>query len=174
MFAPVLRESTPHLYLSAMPHTPTSSPLGQLWANHLQEQVFSVTSGSPISWPTEIHCLHGHTERVTCVAYSPDGNHIVSGSRDNTIRVWNATTGQCVAGPLKGHTDWVTCVAYSPDGNKIVSGFGDKTIRVWNATTGQCVAGPFQGHTHSVTSVAYSPDGNKIVMSGCALGSYFR
>ena len=125
VFAPVLRESTPHLYLSAMPHTPTSSPLGQLWANHLQKQVFSVISGSPVSWPAEVHCLHGHTNYVTCVAYSPDGNQIVSGSQDKTIRVWNATTGQCVAGPFKGHTQKVTSVAYSPDGHQIVSGSAD-------------------------------------------------
>ena len=146
-----------------MPQTPTSSPLFQLWASHLQKQVLSDTFGCPVSWPAEICCLHGHTHQVNSVAYSPDGNQIVSGSWDNTIRVWNIITGQCVAGPFQEHTDAVTSVAYSPDGNKIVSGSDDNTIRVWNATTGMCVEGPFQGHTGPVTSVAYSPDGNKIV-----------
>lgn len=47
----------------------------------------------------------------------PDiGTHIVSGSEDNAIRVWNASIGQCVAGPFRGHTDAVNSVAYSPDG----------------------------------------------------------
>ncbi|KAF8549383.1 hypothetical protein OG21DRAFT_1500452 [Imleria badia] len=161
VFAPVLRESTPHLYLSAMPQTPTSSPLCELWVDHLQKHV-SFSSGHPASWPAEIHTLQGHKDAVTSVACSPDGTQIVSGSWDFTIRVWNVTTGQCVAGPFKGHTDIVTSVVFSPDGTHIVSASEDKTIRVWNATTGQCV-GPLQGHTDWVTSVAYSPDGNHIV-----------
>ena len=162
VFAPVLRESTPHLYLSAMPQTPSSSPLCKLWIDHLQRHA-SATSGHPANWPAEVHTLQGHTHSVTSAVYSPNGRHIVSGSCDNTIRVWNATTGQCVAGPFEGHTYDVNSVAYSPDGRHIVSCSEDNTIRVWNATTGQCVAGPFEGHTYPVFSVAYSPDGRHIV-----------
>ena len=83
---------------------------------------------------------------ITSVAYSPDGTHVVSGSNDNIVRVWNVITGQCVAGPCAGHTSDVTSV-YSPDGTHIVSGSYDITIRIWNATTGQCVGDPFQGQT---------------------------
>ena len=162
MFAPVIRECTPHIYLSAMPQTPSSSPLCKLWTEHLEKHG-SVTSGHPSNWPADVYTLQGHINAVSSVAYSPDGRHIVSGSWDNTIRVWNATTGQCVAGPFQGHTREVNSVAYSPDGRHIVSGSIDKTIRVWDATTGQCVTGPFQGHTHWVNSVVYSPDGRNIV-----------
>jgi WD40 repeat protein len=49
----------------------------------------------------------GHTDSVRSVAFSPDGQHIVSGSDDETICVWNATTGEIVAGPFTGHTDSV-------------------------------------------------------------------
>ncbi|KAF8548063.1 hypothetical protein OG21DRAFT_1607113 [Imleria badia] len=136
VFAPVLRECTPHMYLSAMPQTPSSSSLCKVWSNHLEKHG-SLTSGHRANWPAEVHTLQGHTASVYSVAYSPDGRHIVSGSYDKTIRVWNATTGQCVAGPF--------------------------TIMVWNATTGQCVAGPFEGHIDLVYSVAYSPDGRHIV-----------
>ena len=162
MFAPILIESTPHLYLSAMSQTPSSSPLCKLWIDHLQRHA-SVTSGHPANWPPAVHTLHGHTYYVSSVAYSPDGKHIVSGSEDKTIRVWNATTGQCVAGPFRGHTGYITSVAYSPDGRHIVSGSQDMAIRIWNATTGQYVVGPFEGHTDYVNSVAYSPDGRHIV-----------
>ena len=146
-----------------MPQTPSSSPLCQLWAKHLQKHAYSIISRHLGSWPVEVHSLYGHTAAVASVVYSPDGSHIVSGSVDKTIRVWNVTTGQCVAGPFQGHTEMVTSVAYSPDGSHIVSGSLDKTIRVWNATTGQCVANLFQGHTENVTSIAYSPSGNHIV-----------
>jgi WD40 repeat protein len=52
--------------------------------------------------------------------------HIVSGSCDKTVRVWDAQTGQNVIDPLKGHDDSVTSVAFSPDGRHIVSGSGTR------------------------------------------------
>jgi WD40 repeat protein len=85
------------------------------------------------------------------VGFSPDGQRIVSGSYDKTICVWNAMTGEVVAGPFTGHTGYVMSVAFSPDGQQIVSGSGDKTICVWNAMTGEALAGPFTGHKDSVT-----------------------
>ena len=48
--------------------------------------------------------LEGHTDVVTSVSFSADGRRVVSGSRDNTVRVWDAVSGECVLGPLEGHT----------------------------------------------------------------------
>jgi WD40 repeat protein len=71
------------------------------------------------------------------VAFSPDGRHVASGSRDQTIRVWNAVTGETVAGPFAGHTGFVKSVAFSPDGQHVVSCSYDRTIRVSNVTIGK-------------------------------------
>ena len=56
-----------------------------------------------------------------CSAFSKDGTMIVSGSQDNTIRVWNVDTGECIL-TLEGHTDRVMSVGFNHDGTKIVSG----------------------------------------------------
>jgi WD40 repeat protein len=74
--------------------------------------------------------LTGHTDWVMAVAYSPDGTRIVSGSDDQTVRVWDAQTGTEVQ-QLTGHTGPVSAVAYSPDGTRIVSGSSDQTVRQW-------------------------------------------
>ena len=65
--------------------------------------------------------LQGHTDYVMEVAFSPDGRHIVSGSSDKTIRVWDAQAGGQVGNPLQGHTDSVNSVAFSSEGSHIVS-----------------------------------------------------
>jgi WD40 repeat protein len=85
---------------------------------------------------------------VRSVSYSPDGRHIVSGSDDKTIRIWDAETGAAVGGPLEGHTGSVLSVAYSPDGRHIVSGSDDKTIQIWDAATGVAVGEPLKGHVN--------------------------
>ena len=104
--------------------------------------------------------LADHDDYVASVAFSPDGRHIVSGSSDKTVRVWDAQTGQSVMDPLKGHDHSVTSVAFSPDGRHIVSGSHDDTVRVWDAQTGQSVIYPLKAHDDWVTSVAFSPDGS--------------
>jgi len=70
---------------------------------------------------------------VTSVAFSADGERIVSGSPDQTVKVWEAQTGK-EALTLKGHTGGVLSVAFSADSKRIVSGSTDQTVKVWDAT----------------------------------------
>ena len=76
----------------------------------------------------ELTSLNGHTSGVNSVAFSPDGNHIVSGSFDESVRVWDALMGVELTS-LNGHTSFVNSVAFSPDGTRIVSGSGDQSVR---------------------------------------------
>ncbi len=73
--------------------------------------------------------------------------HIVSGSDDRTIRIWDAGTGAVVGEPLKVHTNFVLTAAYSPNGWYIISGSSDRTIRIWEVQTGTEISKPHQGHT---------------------------
>ncbi|MEA5464867.1 AAA-like domain-containing protein, partial [Leptothoe sp. PORK10 BA2] len=111
----------------------------------------------------EINRLAGHGAAVLSVAFSPDGQRIVSGSFDNTLRLWDANTGAPIGEPLAGHGDAVWSVAFSPDGQRIVSGSFDNTLRLWDANTGAPIGEPLAGHGDAVWSVAFSPDGQRIV-----------
>ncbi|KAG0291040.1 hypothetical protein BGZ98_003188, partial [Dissophora globulifera] len=88
------------------------------------------------------------------------GKQIVSGSDDNTVRLWDVQTGApgCT---LSGHTGWVQSVVYSPSGHQIASGSDDNTVRLWDAQTGE-LGSILSGHTSRIQSVVYSPSGHQI------------
>lgn len=89
--------------------------------------------------------LNGHDDHViTCLQFS--GNRIVSGSDDNTLKVWSAVTGKCLR-TLVGHTGGVWSSQMS--GNLIISGSTDRTLKVWDAESGMCKH-TLYGHTSTV------------------------
>src|SRR5882724_2302333 len=130
-FNPVISQSAPHIYLSALPFAPAASAVSKQYLPRFPRILF-IQTGKAMNWPSQMYLFVGDVHWVDSVAFSPDGKCIVSGSHDNTIRVWNAKTGAVVSGAW--HIDWVTSVAFSPDGKRIVSGSGDQTIRVWSLT----------------------------------------
>ena len=91
------------------------------------------------------------------MALSSDGSTLasISGGFDNTIKLWDAVSGQLKA-VLKGNQ--ITSIAFSPDGATLASGSDDNTIRLWDAGCGQLKA-ILKRHNGIVASVSYSPDG---------------
>ncbi|KIJ52877.1 hypothetical protein M422DRAFT_148300, partial [Sphaerobolus stellatus SS14] len=77
-------------------------------------RTWNVHTGECVSGPFE-----GHTYGVTSVAFSPDGQRVVSGSNDKTIRIWNARTGELVSVPLQDHSEELTLVAFSLDTQRL-------------------------------------------------------
>jgi WD40 repeat protein/tetratricopeptide (TPR) repeat protein/tRNA A-37 threonylcarbamoyl transferase component Bud32 len=104
--------------------------------------------------------LRGHSLPVYSVCWSPDGRRLASASADQTVKVWDAQTGQETL-TLRGHTAFVTSVCFSPDGRRLASASYDNTVKVWDAQTGQ-EARNLQGHTGRVSSVCFSPDGRRL------------
>ena len=96
----------------------------------------------------------GHEHSVSCVAFLPSGDQLVSCSRDKTIRVWQTETGHCLK-TLSGHAEWVRHVAVSPDGELIASCGQDQSVRIWNWSSGVCTS-VLDGHEHVVECVAWS------------------
>jgi len=160
--------------VSYITNNPIDKPVASLTSrvdpvvtNHLNKtSVASLTSRvGPVASTNLVNILNGHSGLVSSVAISPDGNTLVSGSWDNTIKIWNLRTGQ-LRSTLTGHSGQVESLAISPDGNTLVSGSWDNTIKIWNLRTGQ-LRSTLTGYSGYVESLAVSPDGNTLV-SGSA------
>ncbi|BET02875.1 FBOX [Nesidiocoris tenuis] len=140
--AGIIRESTSYSSKRTRhrsPSSPTSPWKAAFMRQHRIEMNWRV---KPIRPPK---VLKGHDDHViTCLQFS--GSRIVSGSDDNTLKVWSATTGKCLR-TLVGHTGGVWSSQMS--GSTIISGSTDRTLKVWNAETGQCIH-TLYGHTSTV------------------------
>jgi WD40 repeat protein/serine/threonine protein kinase len=109
--------------------------------------------------------LSGHEGPVHSVEFSPSGKLVLSGSDDNTVRVWDLANGEAKA--LRGHGSIVRSCAFSPDGNVVLSGGDDESVRLWNVRGYQEVkvlhATVFSGHEDAVLAARYSQDGSRVV-----------
>ncbi|MBW4512251.1 MAG: WD40 repeat domain-containing protein [Scytonematopsis contorta HA4267-MV1] len=112
----------------------------------------------------EINLLKGHQGIVRSVAISTDGNIIISGGDDGTVRLWNRE-GKQISKPFKGHKGIVRSVAISTDSNVVISGGDDGTVRLWTRE-GKPIGKPFQSHGGSVYSIAISTDNQTIISGG--------
>lgn len=100
--------------------------------------------------------LRGHNHFVSDVVISSDGQFALTGSWDNTLRLWDINSGVCTR-RFVGHTKDVLSVAFSADNRQIVSGSRDRTVKLWN-TLGECKYTIVEdGHTEWVSCVRFSP-----------------
>ncbi|KAF7984956.1 hypothetical protein HWV62_9893 [Athelia sp. TMB] len=169
-FASIIADSAPHIYISALPFSPSESILKRQYAPTLPSTL-RIQSGGKSQWPPCEQIIAGHgrfpsgpARPVKGATISPDGERIVSCSYDEFIRIWNARTGAPVSVITthdKSSDALVEAVAISPDGDRVVS--SRVSINIWDAWTGELLTGPLIGHTASVTSLAFSPDGSRIV-----------
>jgi eukaryotic-like serine/threonine-protein kinase len=138
---------------------------GLLSSPHQRTQFTSEpTAFSPPKAPFKIYTYQGHTDIVEAVAWSPVGKRIASGSWDQTVRIWDAFTGDKLT-IYRKHTDRVYAVAWSPDSTRIASGSWDETVQIWNAADTSHVY-TYRGHSDRLYAVAWSPDGTRIASGG--------
>jgi WD40 repeat protein len=107
-----------------------------------------------------VNTYRGHSQKVTGVAWSPDGRRIASTSSDKSMQLWDAITNR-TSFLHRNTLGSMNSVAWSPDSRFIASGGNDKTVQVWDAITRNSIC-IYQGHTGYVTSVAWSPDRSRL------------
>jgi WD40 repeat protein len=105
--------------------------------------------------------LRGHGNIVSCLDFPADGKLLVSGSNDNTARIWDSATGKPLR-ILTGHSAQIKGVAFAPDGKRVATASYDKTVKLWSTATGRAEAN-LTAHDKEVQCLAWSPDGKTFV-----------
>ena len=116
--------------------------------------------------------LADRRDRVTGLAFSPDGNTIISATLKGSVIVWNARRGSQLFPPLAlaTTTERVSSVAFGPDGSTFAIGLGSKSVELFDTITAQPLGDPLINKKGSgIGPITFSPDGVTLI-SGPTLG----
>lgn len=156
------------IYSSALIFSPKSSILRSENLSKLPTY-FRVLPDVGDDWEYLLHTMY--TERVWCVSFSPDGKQFASGSSSGSIKLWNATTGDCKLTLRIGHSSRILAVAFSPDGTSFAAASDDRTIRVYDTASSSLerLIRTSESRLEYTRSLIFSQDGSHII-SGSMYG----
>ncbi|KAI8874699.1 WD40 repeat-like protein, partial [Backusella circina FSU 941] len=111
--------------------------------------------------------LTGHQGNVKCVEFiGIEGKRIASGSSDNTVRIWDTESAECLD-TLQGHRSRIWDVSCSSQGDYLASASGDSTVKIWNLKNAKASCSTtLVGHAGDVYSVKYHPNESHLVTGG--------
>lgn len=110
---------------------------------------------------------------VRAVAFSPDGEHVLSGTWNSTdggtLQLWNIATGQ-LDRRFYGHSDIISDVQFTPDGQRVLSVSWDRTLRIWDVDTGVQLQ-RLEGHLDRLLHARFTPDGEYVLVGTGNIGN---
>jgi WD40 repeat protein len=115
--------------------------------------------------------LVGHKDTVSQAIFCPDGQTVISSSIDQTIKVWDIQSGQCLQTlPVLSPFVWKNSIALNPNGRTLANNSVDGQIRLWDIRSGRSL-GIIQAHTISPHGLAFNPNGQILACGGhdCSL-----
>jgi WD40 repeat protein len=158
-FFEVIEESSMHIYHSALPWSPTSSPIRRLYQRHIRTEV-KLINAVDTYWDACIRRIPIH-DSINAMTFSHTGSALAVGSKRD-VKIFETATGAATFEVDNNYVSRILGIAFSPDDNMLACGFQDGSIRVWDVQTSNLVQS-FEGHEKGVPSVAFSSCGTMVV-----------
>src|SRR5271163_442493 len=124
-------------YTSALLFSPARSLIRYLFKEE-EPKLIAIKPVMRDEWSACLQTLEGHSDWVNSVAFSHDSARLASASSDNTVKIWDASSGECLQ-TLEGHSGGVNSVVFSHDSARLASASYDKTVKIWDASSGKCL-----------------------------------
>lgn len=144
-----------------------TAPVTCVVFNPVNENIANAAGNEIKLWDEKFRLLttlQGHGKTVNSIAYSPDGKYLVSGSSDNTVKLWDASSGQMITS-INADQKEVTAVCYSSDAKYVGSVGLNGTVKIWSAQSGNSIAS-FVDFKNALKTVVFSPDAKYIAAGG--------
>ncbi|KAJ5609831.1 hypothetical protein N7528_009097 [Penicillium herquei] len=154
-FRPAIENQPLQIYYSGLIFSPERSIKRGEYFDKRSPSWISGTFGVENDWSDCLQTLEGHHGTISSLVFSHDSGLIVSGSRDDSIKIWDTMSGRCLQ-TLTDHTDMVLSVALSHDSSLLASRSQDGTIKIWNTECGKCLKTLME--SQSVRQVVFSHD----------------
>src|ERR1700722_10492234 len=124
-------------YASALLFSPARSLIRCLFKEE-EPKLFAIKPAMRDEWSACLQTLEGHSDSVNSVAFSHDSARLASASDDNTVKIWDASSGEYLQ-ILEGHSGGVSSVAFSHDSTRLASASDDSTVKIWDVNSGECL-----------------------------------
>ncbi|PHH67208.1 hypothetical protein CDD81_2977 [Ophiocordyceps australis] len=136
----------------------------RLWDRVTGRPKTTAAAPKPAGGRRDTSALRGHHNYIHCLAFSPKGNILASGSYDEAVFLWDVRVGRLMRS-LPAHSDPVCGIGFCCDGTLVVSCSTDGLIRIWDTSTGQCLRTLVHEDNPAVTNVCFSPNGRFVLSS---------
>ena len=123
-------------------------------------RLWDLPTGRPVGDPMR------HEDRIVAVRFSPNGDTVLTASRDNSARLWRTRRGEPIGEPIgepMRHEGILRAAEFSPDGQRVVTASDDGTARIWDARNGHEIADPLNHGGIPVVAASWSPDSQRLV-----------
>lgn len=152
---------------SGKPSGPTLDDDSVVWAVAFHpngESCATASEGTARIWNLATGRSHalagGDRGRIVALAFSRDGQRLLTGSTDRSVRLWNAATGEPVGEPLL-HSSATWAVGFSPDGQTLLAGGRDGRLQLWDTATGLPVCS-VRAHQGAIWDLSWPPGGRTL------------